>query len=146
MAAEFPGAIRRIFCRGGEVNRSHSTGSPVFCLEEDEERRERRRARVEGGCRRNEQVSQAWRQRRWMSNSPCSVSFSCSSVRFLFPLYARAHASGQFEITLSPSQCVQSKLQFKSSLARPSSSLCHSCRSTGIRNTENSSSVNPTID
>lgn len=37
------------------------------------------------------------------------------SIRSLFPLYGRA--SGQFEITLSPFQCVQSKLQFKSSLA-----------------------------
>ena len=69
------------------------------------------------------------------------------SFDFSFPCTrASARASGQFEITLSPSQCVQSKLQFKSSLARPSSSLCHSCRSTGIRNTENSSSVDPTTD
>lgn len=71
---------------------------------------------------------------------PASFDFSFPCTR------ASARASGQFEITLSPSQCVQSKLQFKSSLARPSSSLCHSCRSTGIRNTENSSSVDPTTD
>lgn len=30
VAAEFPGAIRRTFCRSGEVNRSHSTDSPLL--------------------------------------------------------------------------------------------------------------------
>lgn len=49
VAAEFPGAIRWTFCRGGEVNRSHSTDPSGFCLEEEEERGERvRRSAMEG--------------------------------------------------------------------------------------------------
>lgn len=60
--------------------------------------------------------------------------------------------SGQSEITLSPSRCVQSKLQFKSSCQTlfsrslsfpqppPPLSLPISLRAAGIRNTENSSS------
>lgn len=69
VAAEFPGAIRWTFCRGGEVNRSHSTDPSGFCLEEEEERgvgkgetisdgRQEDVARVVG-CWKNGQLSQA---------------------------------------------------------------------------------------
>lgn len=120
VAAEFPGAIRWTFCRGGEVNRSHSTDPSGFC----------RGRRTRGG--------KGWDDQRWKAGGRgksgrvleertalasvgvggCRIhplSPPLLSIRSLFPLYGRA--SGQFEITLSPFQCVQSKLQFKSSLA-----------------------------
>lgn len=120
VAAEFPGAIRWTFCRGGEVNRSHSTDPSGFCLEEEEERGERvRRSAMEAGGRgKSGRVLEERTALASVGVGGCRIhplSPPLPSIRSLFPLYGRA--SGQFEITLSPFQCVQSKLQFKSSLA-----------------------------
>lgn len=156
--AKFPGAIRRPFYRGDGVNRSHSTDPPFLPEGAGDE--------SAGG---DANKKKTWKGYRKTGTGPMSADTEFTLRALRCSLLCRLptdRASGQPEITLSPSRCVQSKLQFKSScqilslfLSLPflvplfSLSLylltisaflaltaALSLQAAGIRNTENSSS------
>lgn len=68
----------------------------------------------EGGGRKGGRVLEGWTGLASLASASADVEFTLLPRSISLPSPTRA--SGQFEITLSPSQCVQSKLQFKSSL------------------------------
>lgn len=147
VAAEFPDAIRRTFCWGGGVNQSHSTGPPFLPRGRGGGERGEAWGETddEGAGGRVGRVLEGWTALASPASASADVEFTLLPRSISLPLPTRA--SGQFEITLSPSQCVQSKLQFKSSLLTEGGSGRERARggtgpvrSAEIRNTENSSS------